>query len=301
MINTKEIFKDYKMPNLPALHWLVITTIFLLGVSFLLLGRIFEKQGILSQFLDLVGSFLVIAIPLEILREFFFEKISRESFVRQVSKLFDEKIDTEMMQTRKFGLSRIYDFLPIEKLFDDLLPGDTLWWLDTYCPGHKRWIENVKNAIQRDVIINMLVLDPSSPFCSLRAQEIGGLYTTDSYISELKLFIKDFEKCRDVLTSQNALGYLDIIIYNDLLGVPCYIVTRNEKPIYAYSSMFLTKSTGTGFPHFYWEQGPMCISLYQYVKEKYDKNKAAKNANDASNDFQTFKISNNDSLPRFNE
>ena len=274
MTNTKENINNFKLPNLPVIYWLLIRIIFLVGVLCLSLSRQVNFE-ILSQILELMGSFLVIAVPVELIREFFFEKINRASFVSEVSKFFDDKIDAELIQARKFGLGRIENSLPVAQIFNDLQQGDTLWWLDTFCAGHKTWIESAKQAIQRGAPINMLILDPTSSFCVMRATEIGDFFTNESFTDELRLFIKDFEKCRnDFINQKNVLGHLDIVTYNNLLGVPCYIVTRDGKPIYAYSSMYLSKSTSINFPHFNWEQGPMCEYLYHYVKGKYDLIKA---------------------------
>jgi len=102
-----------------------------------------------------------------------------------------------------------------------------------------------------------------------------GFFTNESFTDELRLLIKDFEKCRsDFINQKNVLGHLNIVTYNNLLGVPCYIITRDGKAIYSYSSMYLSKSTSINFPHFNWEQGPMCEYLYHYVKGKYDLIKA---------------------------
>jgi len=265
MTNKKENANDFKLPNLPINKWLLILLVFLSGLLCLLISRHIENYKIFSLILELLGAFLVIAIPLEILRELFFEEATRASFALQVSQLFDDKIDAELIQARKFGLDRIENSLPVKVLFDRLQQGDTLWWLDTYYPGHKIWIDNIRLAVQRGVSINMLILDPLSPFCAMRAKEIG--YTNESFTAELRFFIADLEECRRNLNQKN--GHITIFIYNNLLGVPCHVVTRDDIPIYAYSSMYLNKPTHVGdFPHFCWSQGPMCEILFNYVKEK---------------------------------
>ncbi len=270
MTNTKENIKNFKLPALPVNKWLVILLVFLGGFLCLVISRQIQNQ-LFSLILDLVGGFLVVGIPLEILRELFFEEANRASFVAQVSQVFDDKIDAELIQARKIGLNRIENSLPIKKIFDELQPGDTLWWLDTFSPGHKTWIDYAKRAVQRGASLNMLILDPNSPFCAMRAKEIGELFTSESFIAELSLFIADFKEFQRNLNKQKKLlGHMEILLYNDLLGVPCYIVTRADKPIYAYSSMYLAKPTGVDFPHFYWNQGPMCEILFDYVKKKYD-------------------------------
>lgn len=268
---TKRIV-NIKLPKLAVNKWLLILLIFVVGFLCLIISRQIEHNELLSLILDLFGAFLVVAVPLEILKEIFFEAANKEAFAHEVSQLFDEKIDAELIQARKFGLDRIENSFPLIEMFDSLQPGDTLWWLDTFCPGHKTWLPHVKHAIARGASINMLVLDPDSSFCSMRAKEIGDIFTDESFVAELRLFISDFEECRRILEKQHKLvGHFDIVRYNDLLGVPCYVVTRNDRPIYGYSSMYLTQPTGVEFPHFCWTQGGMCEILFIYIKGKYDR------------------------------
>ncbi len=255
------------------IKWILILAIFLLGFIFVLTGKLYATQGsILALILDLLGGFLVIAVPLEILRELFFEKDNIASFVTQVEGLFDRKIDLQI-RARQFGLIRIEESLLFDKVFDSLKPGDTLWWLDTFSPGHKGWIDHVEAAIRHGASVNMLILDPESPLCAMRAEEIGGYYKPERFRNELETFIADFKECQKTVNEENSKGArLTISLYRDLLGVPCYIVVRKNQPILAYSSMYLTKPTGVDFPHFCWNQGPMCDILYSYVMGKYNRN-----------------------------
>jgi hypothetical protein len=113
----------------------------------------------------------------------------------------------------------------------------------------------------------MLILDPTSIIAELRSKETVNNYS--NYIGSLNNFKTEFE-CWD----KKFPGFQHCI-YNDLLGSPCYIVTKhdqktnNDIPIHAYSSMYLTKPT-LNSPHFYWIDGPVCHALFEYVKEKWD-------------------------------
>jgi hypothetical protein len=61
--------------RISIVKWLLIGLIFIVGFSCLLVSRQIHKEYELgSLILDLFGAFLVIAIPLEVLREIFFEK-----------------------------------------------------------------------------------------------------------------------------------------------------------------------------------------------------------------------------------
>jgi hypothetical protein len=274
-MDTEENQNKKKYRGLTLFNWLLIAFIFVLGAICLLMSQlpIFGDYKNLSLILNMVGGFLIVAIPLELLREFFFTEANLSSFENRVEQLFDKKIDGALLQARKFGLQRIEDSLPVTKLFTSLKAGDTLWWLMTFCPGHKMWIKHVEEAVAAGAVINMLIPAPDSPLCALRAEEITeDYYSVERFNKDLTTFIEDFLECQKVVTrSTNTGGSLNFAFYNDLHGIPCYVVTRGGQPVYAYSSMYLTKPTGVGFPHFHWHQGLVADNIYEYVKNKYNK------------------------------
>lgn len=255
-------------------RWIILVLIFLIGFSSFLISKleIFENE-IINLFFELFGAFVSIAVSLEFLRESFYSQIHLKEFTDQVERLFDKKIDAQLIQAREYGLELIEKALPIEKLFDELQPNDTLWWLDTFCPGEIRWINHFKEAIERGVTVNMLIMDPKSHLCAMRAKELESCFTLESFIEQLRGFIKEFQRHQRNFEDKGYSEKFNIVLYDDLLGVPCYIVERNKQPIYAYSSMYLTEPTGLGFPHFRWKEGYMCNTLFSYVKRKYDRYK----------------------------
>ncbi len=246
--------------RLTPVKWLLIAVIFLAGVLSLVISEDIRKEyHLASLILHLFGAFLVIAIPIELLRECFFEEANLTSFVEQVDKLFDRKIDATLVNARNYGLDSIRDSMSFQVLFDGLRPGETLWWLDTFSPGQKQWIQNLEQALVRGTSVKMLVIDPVSPLCDMRAEEIGGYYKTPAFKAELEVFLMDMQACAvDCKSKTGAAGVLEVVTYNDLLGVPCYVVTHDDRPLYGYSSVYLGRPTGVAFPHFVWKQGPMC-------------------------------------------
>lgn len=266
MFNNSTIEKEEKLSGFQKL---LIGFLLLLGFLFLIVSEHIHEYNLWKLILHLLGAFLIIAIPIELIREYFFEEVNRKSFVDAVDQLFDKKIDAQLIQARKFGLERIEE-LPIERLFDCLKEGDTLWWLDTFCPGQKRWINHVKQAIERGAIINMLILDPESSSCEMRATELCDEFAGQGFKDELKLFITAFKDLQERIRKSRTAGDIHISFYSGLLGVPCYIVEKDGHAIYAYSSMYLSAATGVSFPHFLWEKGDMCEMLLAYVRKKWD-------------------------------
>jgi hypothetical protein len=254
--------------KMPTWIWLILFLI--LGFSSFVISKsgYFENE-IINLLFELSGAFLTIAIPLEFIRELFYSQIHETEFKKLVGDLFDEKIDRKLLDATKLGLDHIDKSLYIEKLFDELQAGDTLWWLDTFCPGEILWIGHVKRAIQRGVIVNMLILAPDSPLCAMRAKELEPRFTSESFTEQLNRFYNEFKRYQNEFEEQGFKEKLNIVLYHDLLGVPCYIVERDKQAIYAYSSMYLTEPTGANFPHFCWNKGEMCDILFSYVKGKY--------------------------------
>lgn len=267
------------MPKIPLINWVLLFFTLSVGIILLFVSRdIIENHENISFLLNLVGSFLVIAVPLELLRIFFFEEANLNSFADQVSKVFDAKIDT-LFNAKEIGLGAIVESLPIENMLKDLNQDETFWWLDTYYPYPKRLRKCLDDAIKNGVSIKMLIHCPDPAFCDMRANEINYVTLQNEFKNELVKFHQYFLAYQEEIEKERP-DQFEIIPYNDLIGVPCYIVTDKdkttgkEKPIYAYSSMYLTDATGTDFPHFRWTRGRMCDILFDYVKQKYERNKA---------------------------
>jgi hypothetical protein len=98
--------------------------------------------------------------------------------------------------------------------------------------------------------MKFLVLSPHSPLATVRAKEVGILFSHD-FVRELEGFAQRLAHARDSLEA-NYRGNIEIRLYDDLLGCPIYLVRQNETPVRSFSSLYLGKPTGTEFPHFEW-------------------------------------------------
>lgn len=201
------------------------------------------------------------------------KKLDDDKRKKEISELLDEKIDTCLNSALQRGFRSICDSIDFVTLFRSLHRGDTLWWLDTYAPDHKAFIDDLEAAISRGVVVNFLILHPESANCEYRALEIGGRYDPERFKAETRIFWDQVNTCKD---SDNSGGAANTRYYVDLPCVPIYLVDRSigldRRARYAYTSFFLNKPTGYRFPHIRWEEGEMLNHFYTYVKEKWKAN-----------------------------
>ncbi len=254
---------------------------FALGVIFLLLSRLyFSVDGEPWKTLfGLLGAYLTISVIVNILHRNFLKPSEDQSRLEELEELLDQRIDHMLGQSSLHGFAGFVAEMDFKGLFKKLDANDTLWWLDTYCPGYQLWQDELETAIKRGANINMLVLDPSSRYAVDRANELGDSYKPQRFKDELRAFIEALEIIQD--NNQNAPGALEIVKYNERLGLPIYIIERHGKLHEAYNSFYLTRPTGVGFPHLKWH--PSASGLIRdfkaYVQLKWDNNSTSKRDN----------------------
>lgn len=253
-------------------HLLIILILLLIGIIFYLVSKREEIPYLEVRLgLELIGAFLIISIPMEIIKEYLLKDKELKNFAGIVSILINEKIT----KTSKFGFHTIEDELPVKKILNSLQKDETLWWLDTFSLELMNYYKNdFIAALDKGAYIKMFILEPDSRIAKLREQETK--YNYGNYTENIRAFKNTIEHM--------AKDYenLELCPYDNLLGVPCYIVTKKDaikntdgtityadKPICAYSSMYLNDVT-IHSPHFYWNEGKICNALFDYVKIKKD-------------------------------
>jgi hypothetical protein len=167
---------------------------------------------------------------------------------------------------------RIAPKMDFFKLFDDLQAGQTLYWLDTFCPSFESWVPNLIRAVGRGAHIRMLALDPDCENARNRAAELASTYGTESFLSDLRRFINTIRDCKSQCIYLE--GSLTLLPYHDLLGAPTYIVCdESDKPLYGFSADYLCDPSVTG-RHFCWttHHRVELESRLRYAFTKWDKN-----------------------------
>lgn len=157
-------------------------------------------------------------------------------------------------------------------LFDDLRTGQTLYWLDTFCPSFETWVPDLIRAVGRGAHIRMLALDPDCENARDRAAELASTYGTENFLSDLRRFINTIKGCKSQCI--HLEGSLVLLPYHDLLGAPTYIVCdESDEPLYGFSADYLCDPSVTS-RHFCWTAHHRAElgSRLRYTLTKWDKN-----------------------------
>lgn len=255
---------------------LSIGMLFLLGGVLLFAANSVATNSILKEVLTLLGGALVISIPASFVYKLTFRPLDDEKQAGDLKKLLDEKIDSLMKSRHQFKLASIQDHIDFQQLFDELQEGESLYWLDTWAPRSDAFQINMEKCLQRGANIKMLILDPSSEMCKHRALEIVGPIGRGFCASQAAFLerMKGIQKETSTKEPSTNDGTLEIRTYDELLGVPSYIVCQDNKPIRGWSSLYLGDATGYRYPHFHWEGGDDSVLnlIYNYVREKWERN-----------------------------
>jgi len=250
---------------------LVLGILALIGVVLLVLSETYVSSDPWKTLLNVLGGFLAISVMASFLYSVVLQPQEQEVRAAELRRLLDEKIDPLLHRQNAHGLAGFQSALAISKLFDDLNPGQTLWWLDTYAPGPQLWVPHLRDALVRGARIKMLVINPDCPNARNRASELGSGYKPERFKSEANLMIRDL---LDVQVSGNNSKALELRWYEDLPCAPIYIIARGKDPVVGYTSFFLGKPTGVDFPHLRWEPAEhgFLDMFMRYVEEKWERN-----------------------------
>lgn len=252
----------------------------LAGLAIVLIANSSTTPEILKTPLQLVGSYTLVTVTVALFYSAFVRRREEEMRKEELRDLLNEKLDAVVDAALKYGLLGFVPEMDFVGLFKSLEPGDELWWLDTFDPAHAKWRASMANAVARGATVNMLIQKPHCENANHRAREItargtGASYEPAPFNADLEAFLAHMQ--RYAASSNGKLepgGSLNITEYQDLPGMPIYVVVRGGVPAIAYSSFFLTAATGESFPHMKWGPGQssMLDILYNFVKEKWDRN-----------------------------
>lgn len=246
---------------------------FLAGLLLLSNAENYVSTAWLSTSMRVIGSFLSISVVVSFMYSLFIKPYDDASNKKQLEILLDKKLEDITVGKIKYGFDGLVEAMDFHTLFKSLNANQTLWWLDT-CPlGAGAWMEEVKSAIMRGVNIKILVLNPSSTNVTHRANELeADEYSPQQLKNEIEAFIARLK----ALSVNNAFGSLQVAQYDELIGMPCYIVTEgnDRRPVYGYSSFFLSNPTAIKVPHFKWgvAQESILRSMTSYLTEKWERN-----------------------------
>lgn len=255
----------YEPPG--VIQWLLGCILILVSVILGLVSLSLD-EGIFKTLLGVCASFLGVSVVVSFLTKSFFAK--REWYARQeeIRQIVNDAFDHQHGMNNRYGLTGFVEEMDYKALFGELGIRDELWWHDTYCPDYNGWLDDLNAALERGAYVRMLIQDPGCDNARHRAREIGGVIG-EKYIEDLKQFVDAFKVIAKKQKSQ--AGRLEVAIYSDLPSIPIYVICRAGSAHKAYTSFFLGKATGLGFPHLCWMPGETDFAEYlrEYVAEKW--------------------------------
>jgi hypothetical protein len=186
------------------------------------------------------------------------------------------EVDESPSSTLGFEPSKYVRMTPemnFTTLFSGLQAGQTLYWLDTFCPSYRAWLPDLSLALARGARVRMLLLDTNSQSARDRASELAKSYGEQPFLDDLTAFNEAMRKCQREATTRHG-GSLALVMYGDLLGDPTYIVCDDsDEPIYGYSGEYLGNPSASG-RHYCWNAHHLEVlrERRDYVQSKMRKN-----------------------------
>jgi len=163
----------------------------------------------------------------------------------------------------KTGIRQAHERLDFKRIFNEARPGAKIFWLDTYCPRKDDFIDELKEALARDVTVDMLMIRQNSRNSQYRSQEIvDDLDYGDAWATGLEDF------ARRMLQLQQQMTNLHIRQYDDLPCVPMYLIKQADGEHTGYSSWFLSRASAH-FVHLEFGAGPLFSAMDRYFSLKW--------------------------------
>lgn len=154
------------------------------------------------------------------------------------------------------------------QIFREVEAGETIDWLDTYCPRQNQFLQDIEDCVRRGVHVRMLVIEAGCINAKLRSEELksraeGG--------KEFDGGLAEFRRRMDRVSEEvkGSAGTFAVLTYSDLLGVPMYLI-RDEKKVVrkAYFSLYLSRATGY-CSHLELSKGEWLTYMSEYFDEKW--------------------------------
>jgi hypothetical protein len=207
------------------------------------------------------------------------------SIFRRFSDELTEKmrnlVFVDLANVKTSGIENVCQEIKFEELFGSLRPLDELYVLSTYFSRilYDKLLDPAEVAAKLGVRLHFLIMDPDSALLSMRAEELADDdFTTESFKDGIKRFRAELLKLQQRVANEKngkTKGFLQIAEYNDLIGSPVYLIRRNGKPLFAYSSFYFDRPIDQGqVPYFKWIDKGKDSFIHQidsYVMAKWER------------------------------
>ncbi len=223
---------------------------------------------VILSFFGETGHFLAAVVSVHLVYDLFLkeqeDEIISEKIHEQLSRLKNETIPIMM----DYGLEEIHRF-KLEELLKGLKKGDELHWLDTYCPQINGILNRLEEALELEVKVKILTMKKDSNVAKYRSQELEG-EVQDEFVlfnQQVNLYHDGLSK---ILSKQESRSKdnLEVRFYDDLPGVPMYIVVRDGVLFVGYTGWYLNKSASKNI---FLKWGPAKKAVLESVESYFDK------------------------------
>jgi len=265
----------------PWFHWIFSILGFAGGIVSIIFGSEAETNhhSLMAVFLVALGTLLAGTIAVSVI----VEKLLADSRARVVGIEVKKALTPIIFSGVQYGVYAVKKNTDTDfrDLFANLDSRDELLWLDTAAPQSRWYRQHIDDLLRLGCQIRILVLDPTCENARHRAVEAADQFKDPSRAVDLyqKLVESDLDALRSVADRLNATGEpvkgsLRVAQYQDLPGVPMYLIRRNGQPVSAWTSFFLNTETYDQV-HFGWGvvivDDCMICRFVEYFDRKWDR------------------------------
>ncbi|HEY4362682.1 MAG TPA: hypothetical protein VGN17_17065 [Bryobacteraceae bacterium] len=167
---------------------------------------------------------------------------------------------------RRLGVQNTYKPFFFSQIFAEAQKGESVRWLDTYCPLQNEFLSEVEAALARKVSIRMLVIQPNCANAKNRSLELADTPDTGkAFDASLRAFITKMESLAD-----KSGGRFQIRFYEDLPCVPMYLIDKNNHTRKGFFSIFLSDATAH-CTHMELSDGEWLQNMASYFDAKWER------------------------------
>ena len=167
---------------------------------------------------------------------------------------------------RRLGVQNTYKPFSFSQIFVEAQKGESVSWLDTYCPLQNEFLSEVEAALARKVSIRMLVIEPDCANAKNRSVELAETPDTGrAFDASLRAFITKMEAL-----AKKSGGKFQVRFYEDLPCVPMYLITKGDRTRKGYFSIFLSDATAH-CTHMELSDGEWLRNMAAYFDAKWER------------------------------
>lgn len=151
-------------------YYTTVFAVFCIGIITMLLVDNFKESSHWLHFIGEIGAFIAAAIA----SHFIYDRVIRKDAELLIIEKLENAIEQKFSNTEKdSGIVNSYERFNIDEFnYEVLKAKNRIWILQTWV-GNLIMIESsLKEALKRNIEIQILVLNPKSKFCLTRGQEL---------------------------------------------------------------------------------------------------------------------------------